>query len=207
MHIYVRGVQSKLRKAVWAVASDTEAAFTSVLAACLPACSWVGSSGELLASCSSSSRFFFGFFFKKLRGAQQGTCVSASTQEDKNLHSPPAFSSISPPRRLEATGVEGTETTLQCFWSPQQLCQGVFPQKPHHSHSAGPLLLSLRDDSWWINPEFLIFPPFWTAIRTKENIYSTMHPSKTHRKLLQKMCSFSFLKCLGEDRERIIVSS
>lgn len=38
MHMYFRGEQSKLRKAVSAVASDTQAAFTSVLAACLPAC-------------------------------------------------------------------------------------------------------------------------------------------------------------------------
>lgn len=32
-----------------------------------------------------------------------------------------------------------------------------------------------------------------------------MHPFKNHRKLLQKMCSFSFLKCLGKDKERITV--
>jgi len=44
MHMYFRGEQSKLRKAVWVFASDTQPAFTSVLAACLPAClqlSWL----------------------------------------------------------------------------------------------------------------------------------------------------------------------
>lgn len=44
VQVYLRGVQSKLRKTVWVAARDTQAAFTSVLAACLPAClqlSWL----------------------------------------------------------------------------------------------------------------------------------------------------------------------
>lgn len=201
MHIYVRGMESKLRKAVWAVASDTQAAFTSVLAACLPVCSWVGSSGELLASCSSSSKVFFWGFFQMLEGAQQGTCVSASTQEDKNLQPPPAFNSSLPPKRLEAAGVEGTETALQCFRSPQQFCQGVLPQKPHrtafHSHSPGPPLLPSRDDSWWaLHPEFLILPSLLNRNQDKRKHLqynaSIQKPQETLAKDVQVLISQVF---------------
>lgn len=106
--------------------------------------------------------------------------------------------------------------TLQWFWTPtEQLCQSVFPQKPHHTalHNTSALLRYLRPTAGeHMTLSFRYCSLFLTAMRTNENrltecVCSITHPSKNCVKLLQKMCSFSCLKHTGKDRERIIISS